>query len=160
MPKATAASISLADLSGELVGFRAAQHATLDQGTSEARHRVATQRGLVLRAVAEDCDRFVLRIVQRHARRRDDVAVGRKAVDLRLDQGGTGARASAFDGRTDGGIHGERIGSIDRDAGHRERLGLGGQGLAVRRIRVLLRGGRHDVVAVVFHHEDRGELPQ
>src|ERR1700752_4235300 len=51
------------DLGGELVGFRAAQHATLDQGTSEAGHRVATQRGLVLPAVAEDCDRFVLWIV-------------------------------------------------------------------------------------------------
>src|ERR671916_3176503 len=65
----------LADLLGDPVGLFRGQRALLDQPRAEARHRVAAQRGLVLLAGPELLDRLVLRIVQRHPGRRDDVAV-------------------------------------------------------------------------------------
>src|SRR5580692_4520607 len=67
----------LGHLGSQLVGFGAAEHAAFDQRRTKARHRVATQRRLVLLALAEYRDRLVLRVVQWHAGRCDGVAVRR-----------------------------------------------------------------------------------
>ncbi len=158
--KVTAASISFATCAPSSSALAALSTAALDQGGAKARHGVAAQRRLVLLALAEHGDRLVLRIVQRHAGRGDDVAVCGKPVDLRFDQRRAGPGARALDRRADGGVHGQWIGPIDRDARHRVRFGFDGERLAVRGVRVLLRGGRHDVVAVVLHHEDHRQLPQ
>ena len=160
MAKLTAASISFATCVDKLVGPGGAQHAALDQGSAKAWHRVATQRRFVLLALAEHRDRLVLRIMQRHAGRGDDVAVCGKPVDLRFDQRRAGTGARALDRRADGGVHGQRIAPIDRDARHGVGFGLDGERLAVRGVGVLLLGGRHGVVAVVLHHEDHRQLPQ
>ncbi len=98
--------------------------------------------------------------MERHAGRSDDVAVCGQPVDLRFDQRRAGTGARSLDRRADGGMHGQWIGAIDRDARHRVGLGFDGERLAVRGIGVLLLGGRHDVVAVVLHHEDHRQLPQ
>src|ERR1019366_9993425 len=87
----------LRHLRREFVGLRAAQDAALDQGAAKAWNRVAPQRCRVLLGLTENRDRFVLRVVQRHTGRSDDVAVRRKAVDLRLDQRWAAAGPRALD---------------------------------------------------------------
>jgi hypothetical protein len=57
-------------------------------------------------------------------------------------------------------VDGQWIGAIDRDARHRVGFRLDGQRLPVRGVRILLLGGRHDVVAVVLHDKDHRQLPQ
>src|SRR5579863_5091320 len=126
----------LRDLRDELIGLGWAEHTALDQGRAKARHGIAAQGGLVLFALAEHRDRLVLRIVQRHAGRSDDVAVCRKPVDLRFDQRRAGTGTSALDRGADGGIYGQWIGAIDGNARHRVGLGLDGERLAVRGVGV------------------------
>ena len=158
--KSTAACISALASAAMRVGLLGAQRAVLDQPHAEARHRVAAQRRVVLLAVAEHRDRLVLLVVQRHARRSDQVAVSAQAVDLRLDQCRTVAGASTVDGGLDDLVDGDRIGAVDRDAGHRVRLGLDRQRLAGRGVGVLLLAARRDVVVVVLHDVDDRQLPQ
>jgi len=62
-------------LRAKLVGLRGAQYTSLDKGGAKAWDWVAAQSHLVLLALAEDGDRLVLWVVQRHAGRSDDVAV-------------------------------------------------------------------------------------
>ena len=66
---------------------------------TEPRHRVAALCGLVLLDVAEDVNRLVLGVVQGHAGRRDDVAVGAEAEDERLHERRPLTGARAVDGR-------------------------------------------------------------
>ena len=160
MAKLTAASISFATCVDSSSALAALSTPPLIRARAKAWHRVAAQRRLVLLALAEHRDRLVLRIMERHAGRSDDVAVCREPVDLRFDQRRAGTGARALDRRADGGVHGQRIAPIDRNARHRVRLRFDGERLAVRGVGVLLLGGRHGVVAVVLHYEDHRQFPQ
>src|SRR6185312_17042593 len=71
---------------GDLVRLLGAQRPVLDEPPAEARDGVAALCRLVLLGVAEHGDRLVLGVVERHAGRRDQVAVRAQAVDERLDE--------------------------------------------------------------------------
>src|SRR5262245_66476656 len=72
---------------GDPLRLLRAQRPIGDEPCAEARYGVAALRSLVLLLCPEDRDRLVLGEVQRHARRRDDVAVGAQPVHPRLDKG-------------------------------------------------------------------------
>ena len=102
----------------------------------------------------------MLGVVQRHAGRRDQVAVRAEPVDERLDERRPLARAGALDRRADRLVDRERIAAVHRDAGHAERLRLHCERLARGGVRVLLVAARVHVVVVVLHHEHDRELPE
>src|SRR5262245_41877818 len=72
---------------GEPVRLLRAQRPVGDEPCAEARYGVAALRSLVLLLRPEDGNRLVLGEVQRHARRRDDVAVGGQPVRPRREKG-------------------------------------------------------------------------
>ena len=145
---------------GDAVGVFGGQRPFLHQAAAEARDRVAALGRLVLLGRAEDLDRLVVGEVQRHARRRDDVAVSAEAVDLGLHERRAVAGACSRHRLPDRPVNEHRVAAVDGHARDAVRAGLDRQILAGRAIGVLLLGAGDDVVAVVLHHEDDGQLPQ
>src|ERR1700730_1034062 len=144
----------------DLIRLRGSEDAVLNQSATESRHWIATQRRFVLFTFAEHGDGFVLGIVQRHARRRDDVTVRGKPIHLGFHESWTLPRTCTLNRFANCLVDSQRICAIYGNTGHRMRLRFYGERLSGRSTGVLLCGGSYNVVAVVFHYEYHRELPQ